>query len=226
MAVARDSAGVGRRHDDEKLRRCLRARAAGDLAAAHRWWEELITDNFDRVRGMVAVTARGHLSADEQEDATQRALVRMATNMFETFNGTSMGEWVEATRTLVKFACMDQQRRAVAVSRHEQRLELHSRDGDDSEPFYDKAVMQVLDARDAEQAEERRDEEARAERRAFLDWAVPQLSPRRREVVELDRLELGVDEIARRLAITRDVVYASRHRAVDDLRKLYERYEP
>ena len=34
---------------------------------------------------------------------------------------------------------------------------------------------------------------------AFLDWALPQLADRRREVVELDLEELTTDEIAARL---------------------------
>ncbi len=51
------------RHDDEKLRRFLVARRAGDEAGARRWWEELLTDNFDRIRGMVMLQSRGRLSA-------------------------------------------------------------------------------------------------------------------------------------------------------------------
>ena len=95
----------------------------GDEATARRWWEELLTDNFDRVRGMVALQSRGHLSHDEQQEALQRALIKLANNMIETFRGMSMGEWVESTRTLVKFACMDTQRRAAAISRHERSLD-------------------------------------------------------------------------------------------------------
>ena len=122
MAAARDPEHVGR-HDEEKLRRFLVARRAGDEAGARRWWEELLTDNFDRIRGMVMLESRRHLSHDEQQEALQRALVKIANNMIRTFRGTSMGEWVESTRTLVKYACMDTQRRAAVISKHERSLE-------------------------------------------------------------------------------------------------------
>jgi DNA-directed RNA polymerase specialized sigma24 family protein len=54
---------------------------------------------------------------------------------------------------------------------------------------------------------------------------VPQLSPKRRAVVELDRDDVPVEEIQARLAVSRDVVYASRSRALKDLAKLREQYE-
>ncbi len=69
------------------------------------------------------------------------------------------------------------------------------------------------------------DDDALEERQAFLDWAVPQLSPQRRAVIELDRAEVPVEEIQRRLGVSRDVVYASRSRALKDLAKLREEYE-
>ena len=61
-----------------------------------------MSDNFDRVRGMVALQSRGRLSHDEQQDAVQRALTKLSNRMIETFRGISMGEWVESTRALVK----------------------------------------------------------------------------------------------------------------------------
>ena len=78
MAAARDPEHVGR-HDEEKLRRFLVARRAGDEAGARRWWEELLTDNFDRIRGMVMLESRRHLSHDEQQEALQRPSSRSPT---------------------------------------------------------------------------------------------------------------------------------------------------
>ena len=212
-------------HDEQKLRRFLAARRSGDAAAARRWWDELLTDNFDRVRTMVILQARGHLSHEEQQDALQRALIRIAVNMIHTFRGTSMGEWVEATRTLVAYACMDTQRRAMATSGRERSLDWSA--GAEDEPRQPEAeVFAAIEARAREEERRDHDAEALSEGRAFLAWALPQLSGRRREVIELDRMGVPVEEIQRRLGVSRDVVYAARSRALRDLAKLRERYTP
>jgi RNA polymerase sigma factor (sigma-70 family) len=211
------------RHDEEKLRRFLAARRAGDAAGARRWWEVLLTDNFDRVRAMVALESRGRLSHDEQQDAVQRALIKLLNNMIETFHGSSMGEWVESTRTLVKYACMDTQRRARTISKRERSLEQPGREGEDAGRS-DADVYAAIERQRREQERAEQDAETLGERQAFLDWAVPQLSTKRREVLELDRAEVPVAEIQKRLGVSRDVVYASRSRALKDLGRLREEY--
>lgn len=224
MAATRDSQHVGR-HDDEKLRRFLAARRAGDEVAARRHWDELVADNFDRVCAMVALQSRDHLSRDEQDDAVQRALIKLLNNMIVTFKGSSMGEWVESTRTLVKFACIDTQRRAQTISRHERSLHRGGgRDDDDAAGDCDADVYEAIERDRREQESAEHDAELLGERRSFLDWAVPQLSDKRREVIELDRSDIPVDKIQQRLGVSRDVVYQSRHRALNDLTKLREAY--
>ena len=165
-------------------------------------WSELVELNFDRVVTLVRLESRGRLSPEERDDAVQRALVTMLTRFMDTFRGTSMGEWVAATRTLVHFACVDTQRRAAAVSGRTEELSDHAEQEDGAEehdPLLERGA-------------------------AFLDWALPQLAQRRREVVELDLEELTTDAIAERLGVSRDVVYASRSRALKDLAKLREEY--
>lgn len=209
------------------MRRLVAARRAGDEAAARRYWEELLVANFDRVRAFVALESRGRLSTDEQQDALQRALVRIATNMFETFRGASVGEYVEAVRTLVKFACIDTQRRAATHSRRERPLDAGG--AADDAPGSGRLDAEVYAAIDAQRRElESREEDASgvADGQAFLDWAVPQLSPQRRAVIELDRRDVPVQEIQARLGVSRDVVYASRSRALRDLARLRSEYEP
>jgi RNA polymerase sigma factor (sigma-70 family) len=226
VAAARDPQQVGR-HDEETLRRFLAARRAGDDAGARRWWDALLTDNFDRVRGMVALQARGRLSPDEQEEALQRALIRMANKMIHTFRGTSMGEWVESTRSLVRFLCMDTQRDAATMSRRERSLHEPAGDaGDDDAGRWDAQVYAAIEERRREQESREDEAEALAEGRAFLDWAVPQLSPQRRAVLELDRAGVPVQEIQERLDVSRDVVYASRSRGLKDLIRLRDRWAP
>jgi hypothetical protein len=214
VAAPRDPNRVSR-HDDEQLRRFLVARRAGDEAAAQRWWEALLADNFDRVRAMVLLESRGRLSHDEQDEALALALRKIAINMIDTFRGTTVGEWVLATRRLVTFACIDTQRRAAARSRHERAA------GDE-----DRELFAAIEERRREQEALEAEADALDDGRAFLDWAVPQLSPGRRAVIELDRQDVDVEEIQRRLDVSRDVVYASRSRALKDLVKLREQHTP
>jgi RNA polymerase sigma factor (sigma-70 family) len=198
VSAERDLSDV-RRHDDVLLRRFLRARRARDEVAARAAWEELVALNFDRVVLLVRQESRGRLSPEEREDAVQRALTRMLTNLPDTFRGTSIGEWVQATRRLVRFACIDTQRRA---ARHSAR----------SEPLGD----------EHDRAAPEPEEDAGP---GFLAWAVPRLRGRRREVVELDLQDLSTEEIQERLGASRDVVYAARSRALKDLAKLRDEYE-
>lgn len=211
------------RHDEHNLRRFLAARRASDDAGARRWWDELVRDNFDRVRGMVILRSRGRLSAVEQDEALQRALIKLSNNMIHTFNGISMGEWVNATKTLVFGACVDTQRREQAASRHRAPLDATDDAGEETGRL-DRNVYNVLEKQrlGQEAAEQDADDDARG--REFLDWAVPQLSAKRRAVLELDRDDVPCEEIQERLGVSRDVVYASRSRALKDLAKLREEY--
>lgn len=218
MPATRDPQRV-RRLDDERLRRFLDARRAGDAAGARRWWDELLTENFDRVSGMVALQGRGRLSREEREDALQHALMRIAARMIDTFRGTSMGEWVLATRRLVEFACIDTQRRATVRSRREQSF---GRGHDDDGDAPDAAVYAAIEERRREDEALEDDDDALREGREFLDWAVPRLSAGGRAVIELDREGVPVQEIQRRLGVSRDVVYARRSRALKELAKLHE----
>ena len=222
MDAGRDLSLVPR-HDEHNLRRFLVARRAGDEAAARRWWDELVRDNFDRVRGMVILRSRGHLSAAEQDEAIQRALIKLSNNMIHTFNGTSMGEWVNATKTLVFGACVDTQRREKAASSHRAPLDATDDAGEETRRL-DRNIYKALEKQRQEQEADAQDAEDDAQARDFLDWAVPQLSAKRRAVIELDREDVPCEDIQVRLGVSRDVVYASRCRALKDLVKLREEY--
>jgi RNA polymerase sigma factor (sigma-70 family) len=222
VAATRDPQAVGR-HDEEKLRRFLAARRAGDETQARRWWEELVTDNFDRVKGMVLVESRGRLSADEQQEALQRALIKLANKMILTFHGTTMGEWVLSTRKLVHYACIDTQRRAATISKHERSFDHRSRDPDDPQGWDAELYAATEDQRHAQESVED-DAEALQEDVKFLDWAIARLSPKHREVIELDRDGVPVEEMQTRLGASRDAIYQRRSRSIRELGKLREDY--
>ena len=131
MPGGADQGSVGLR-DEQLLRKFVACRDAGDGDGALHWWGRLVEANLDRVRGMVDVRAsRYGLSADEREEAVQRALVKLWHKMVATFRGTTMGEWVNATKQLVEFVCMDVQRRAAKQSARETSLDARGDDPDD-----------------------------------------------------------------------------------------------
>ena len=99
------------RHDDEHLRRFIAARERGDVAGMRRWWEELVIDFFDRMDGFVAVAHKGRLNHHEHELAVQMSMARFSERLIETYEGVSMGELVNACKTLARGICMDVQRR-------------------------------------------------------------------------------------------------------------------
>lgn len=212
-----------RNHHEQKLRQFVAARTAGDEAAMRRWWDELVTDNFDRVRGMVVAESYNRLSRDEQDDAVQRSLIKIANNMIITFEGTSMGEWVLSTRTLVKFMCMDTQRDAMTVNKRTVSEAAGGPDGDEYSRW-DAQAFALGRGRVQEDEAEAHEHEEFERQRGFLDWALPQLSGKRRKVLELDRDGLSVEEIQEQLNMTGDAVYQSRSRGLRDLAKLKEQW--
>jgi hypothetical protein len=202
--------------DDERIRLFLAARGAGDERAARAHWDALVTANFDRVKIWVQLEARTcRLDEEERDDALFRAIVRLSNNMIATFRGSTKGEWVNATRQLVRFACQDAQRRAAVHSGRERSF-------DPAE--HDHEVYAALEQQRRAQEADERERDVLAEGRAFLDWALPQLARHRRGVLELDREGVPVEAIERRLGVSRDVVYQSRRRALQDLDKLREQW--
>lgn len=198
----------------------LTARAAGNEDAAREAWGALVDANYPRVKMLVKLESHGRLSPDEQDDAAQLAALRLFTQMIATFKGTSMGEWVNATKTLVKFACIDTQRRAEVHSRRRASL-----DGDDHDGLSPSVNGVLLDHAALAEADE--DAASIYDIGAdFLGWALPQISEKRREVIECDLEELSCEQIQQKLNITRDAVYANRSRALKDLIALRKEYVP
>jgi RNA polymerase sigma factor (sigma-70 family) len=187
------------------LARFVAARDAGDRGRALAAWEELLALNADRVRGMVGLwAARGRLSADEREDAVQRAMVKLWRNMIGTFAGTTMGEWVNAVRTCVSYACADVQREAAARTGRSAPLEA----GDDV----------ALDSH------------ARAEEKAdaagFVAWALPRVADERRRLVLARTLDgAPAAAIAAELGVEMGNLYQLRSRGLKDLAALRREWE-
>jgi hypothetical protein len=212
-----DPPAVGR-FDDEHLRRFLAARERGDVTEMRCWWHELVIDVFDRMDGLVAVTHKGRLDDEEHEIAVHLCMIRFATNLMTTFAGTTMGQLVNACRTMAHGICIDVQRSAVRDrERHGPSLDA----GWDAE-----GAEQGTPAWEADEAVRRAEREERsAEVGDFLAWAMPRVGQDRRTVLELTFQGAEIAEIVAAMGITRENAYQLRSRGLKDLTKLKEQYE-
>jgi RNA polymerase sigma factor (sigma-70 family) len=206
--------------NEELLRRFVACRDEGDADGALRWWTELVEVNLDRVRGMVDLRApRYGLSAAERDEAVQRALVKLWRRMVRTFKGATMGEWVNATKTLVDLVCKDVQRAGARRTARETSFDAAAADAEGANPEWrgDELAQQ----------RHRRDEE-RSDAAAFVAWALPQLgNDRRRLVIERTLDGVPAEDIAEELEVTMENLYALRSRGLKDMRALSDRwFEP
>jgi hypothetical protein len=215
MSAPSDSKTVGK-HADEHLRRFLAARDRGDGPAMRQWWGELVIDFFDRIDGFAYAEHKGRLNDGEHELAVSMSLTRFSGNLINTFAGHSMGELVNATKTLVRGICIDVQRSA------ERDRERRGGSFDDgwNDPERGPARWEADESYRRHEAEE-----TAAEIRDFLAWALPQIGPGRRRVLELTFEGAELPEIMTALAISRDNAYQCRSRGLKDLAKLKERYD-
>jgi hypothetical protein len=200
------------------LRRFLAARERGDAGEMRRWWEELVIDFYDRMDGLVAAAHKGRLDAEEHELAVAMSMVRFSRRLVDTFEGVSMGQLVNASKTLARGICMDVQRASVRRHEHE-GPSLDDGWSSDSE----ERPTATWEADEAMRRFERLDRSA--EVNDFLEWALPQLGDDRRAVVELTFHGAEIPEIMAERDISRPNAYQLRSRGLKDLEKLWKRYD-
>jgi RNA polymerase sigma factor (sigma-70 family) len=203
------------------LRRFVHCRDRGDTQGANEAWAALLEESFERVRSMVDLWGRGgRLSRDERDEAVQKALLKLWKNMIVTFEGVSMGQFVNSLRQLVDYACLDVQRAAAKRSGRERSLDELARDaeGDETSRFA------RAEHEEAAWLELRRGEKAEAG--DFVHWALDEMTNKRRAAVLRHTLAGTPEaEIAAEFDTTLNNVQALRSRGMKDLRKLKERYE-
>ncbi len=214
MASAPDPLPVAK-HDDEHLRRFLLARSAGDTVEMKHWWGLLVEDFYERIRLRVAYESNGHLDWHEREDAVQLCLESFSDGLFRTFDGTSMGELVNAMKKLVFFRCIDIQRKEARHSGASLDSGWDEADPDRPAPDweYDQARRRFEDTEDGR------------DHIGFLAWALPQLRERPRRVAEMMLAFATTEEICTEFAVSVDNAHQLRTRASKDLRDLKEQYD-
>ena len=197
---------------------------AGSSARARELWEQLAISNFDRVRQLVKAfrfPGGQPLPIDDLPDATQLALLRVIS-MGASFRESALGQFRAALRQCVGNACKDYGRKELRHQRHAAgSLDERYGPGDEMGP-YDAAIARHSLERAALDAESADDESRSTEAHDLLAWAIAQVENHsHREVLEMTYIQkLAADEIADRLGITMDNLYARRSRGVKRLEEI------
>lgn len=200
------------------------ARDRGDRDAMRSAWTRLIALHWDWIKQSVAAQGWTTLSRPEREEAAQEAVIRLCSTVIWNFRGTTVGELKAIVRTVASYACLTEQRLAARRSSRFVPLD---------EPFdeADRASRPALrsEMRRAEhqtRTHEDAELEARilADRQAFLDWAVPRLSPKPRTVFALLRQGYTTEHVMRALGMQQNAVHQNSCRAIRQLRKLSRQY--
>jgi len=201
------------------------ARARGDQPAAAEAWERLAVNNFDRVQQIVGAfrfsPGGPKLPEDEWGSAATGAYLRVIA-MGAKFEQREIGAFYAALVKCVHNACWDFGRKEL---RHERRaggsLDATYEPGGEAGPY--DAALGGHEARLREETGEALEaERSRIEAEELITWAIARIeNSKYREVLELTwRDKLAAEEIAKRLGIKMDNVYARRSRGTKELERI------
>lgn len=207
------------------LRRYHAARETGDLDTAAQAWEQLIVNNFDRIKGVAAsfrFSAGGPgIPAHDQGSAASEAYLR-AISMGGNFGGRHIGQFYAALVTCVKNTCMDFGRGELRHEKHSAGSADQTFDPDGEAGPYD-AALAAYDAHLRERAIEAVENELhQQETEQLVAWAISQVqNDKYLEVLELTYIQkLSAQEISDQLGISMANVYQRRSRGVTELEKI------
>jgi RNA polymerase sigma factor (sigma-70 family) len=206
------------------LRRYAVARGRGSHDEAEGLWEQLALNNFDRVKDIVRAfhfPNGQRLPLDERDDAVNEAFMRVIA-MGANFRSHEAGAFYAALVRAVNNACMDWGRKELRHKRNAGRsFDEGYDDGGDGSPN-DKLLKAYEDELNARREDAEQEERSREESAGLVAWAISKVqNDNYREVLELTYLQkLYADEIADRLGISLDNVYARRSRGLKELEKI------
>lgn len=208
--------------DDVLLARYWAARDAGDRRQAAALWEQLIVQNFDRIKQIVKAfrfSPGGKGLPDfEWGSAASEAYIR-ANAMGVAFRERDIGQFCAALYRCVHNVCLDYGRKEL---RHERRAagsvdQTYEPDGE-AGPF-DAALARYDADRRAEASDSAAADQRAANAERLVHWGIGQVgNDNYREVLELTwRDKLPAEDIAERIGISLDNVYARRSRGLKEL---------
>ena len=224
MATPADSRHVPQRtaspREGALLREFQRQRGAGDLAGARATMAKLLTLTHDLIATVAKAerrrSDRASLRGLEADELVAEVTIRVMTRMAETFGGRQPGQFRAALVQATRFTCMD-------LARSELRHEIHRSD-EPWEPGVEEGRSRLDRELERLAQEASGDEAAAGSAGDFLEWALPRISERRREVIILTHAGVPGDGVAARLGISRDLVYQERRRGLAELRRLFEEW--
>lgn len=207
------------------LRRYHAAREQGDLETAAQAWEQLVVNNFDRIKGVIAAFrfsgASPGIPAHDQGSAASEAYLR-AISMGGSFAGRHIGQFYAALHTCVKNACMDFGRSELRHDKHSAGSADETFDSDGEAGRFD-AALAAYDAELRERAIEAVENELhQQENEHLIAWAIGQVqNDNYREVLEMTYIQkLSAQEISDQLGISMANVYQRRSRGLAELEKI------
>jgi RNA polymerase sigma factor (sigma-70 family) len=202
--------------------------ANGDLRAAAAAWDQLAEQNWDRIKSAVklfrfsASSNRGIPEVD-QGSAASYAYLRVRA-LGANFHKHEIEAYYAAVWNTAAYACRDFGR---SDFRHTRRaagsLDEHFDAESEVGPY--SAALAAWDlARREESAERELDERELQREEGLMLWAIAQIkNEKHREVLELTYDEkLDTDEIAERLAISKDNAYQRRSRGLRELKRVLD----
>lgn len=209
---------------EELMRRYVVARAAGDRGAMQDAWGGLLTMAWPRLQRLIAVHGTRLRSTTERENALSEAALRLTRRVVWTFQGTTTAAFGAMLATVAKRACQTEVRAASKRSRRERALDTNRRGEDEGADPIDVLSKRLDDDRVSEEDDREHEAELYAAGAGFLDWAIPQLTPKPRQVLELLRDCSSREEVMRRLGMSREAVDQNYSRAMKRLNELKEQY--
>lgn len=164
---------------------------------------------------------------DDRPDAAQEAFIRVVA-MGANFRESALGQFRAALSTTVHNSCMDFGRKELRHDKHAGGSLDERYEGEDEAGPYDSAIARHSREREALQVEEEADEDRRRDSEELVGWGIAQVdNDNYRAVLEMTYLErFSGDEIAARLDITPDNVYARRSRGVKRLEEILREHRP
>jgi RNA polymerase sigma factor (sigma-70 family) len=212
------------RRDDELIKDFCDHRDRGEHARARELWEELALANYDRVAQLVKAfrfPGGERLPADDVPDATQEAFLRVSA-MGAGFRGAVLGQFRAALHQCVTNSCLDFGRKELRHAKHSGGSLDERFEADDEAGPYDRAIAQHSREREALEAGADLDAERAAAAHDLVAWAIARVeNDNYREVLEMTYLRpLATDDIAERLGISPENVYARRCRGTKRLEEI------
>src|SRR4051794_32603924 len=211
------------------LRRYHAAMSRGHKRAAMEAWDRLFVNNYDRITQTIKIfrfSAGGRGIPEYEWGAAASAAYLRVRALGAKFRKQEIEAYYAAIVHTTQNSCMASGRREFRHTKRtagsiDQRFDAESEAGP-----YDAALASWEAARREQSAENVIDELHKHWAESFVAWGVSKIkNTNYREVLELTYIDmLEADEIAERLGISMDNVYARRSRGVRELGKILRDY--